>query len=121
MIVRCDQLRAIGILDKKSHCCPDCHGPAGCVGDDLPGGHQYIHCCARIEHLTAEDVALILIKILRWEALMRTPAYVKNLRNFLTTRKERLKNAQGWRQRDLQCTIKRVEQLLTDVGAPLDE
>lgn len=123
MIVRCDHLRLIRLL--ACECCPDCHVPAGCMGEHLPGGHQVIYCCARIHPLTAEEIDVILAHIPEWEARMRSPRYAQSLRGFLTEYQKKLKEAkeQGRRQQticELQCNIKRFEQLLADVGASLD-
>jgi Transposase len=122
MIVRCDHLRLIGIL--KYACCPNCHGPAGCVGEQLPAGHQVIYCCARTSPLTVEERALVLAHIPKWEARMATPKYARLLGGILMEYQEKLKDAQAQGQqrkiRQLQCTIKRFEQLLTNVGAPFD-
>src|SRR5437879_2094788 len=95
MIVRCDHLRAVGIL--KHACCPDCHGPAGCVGGPLPDGHGVVYCCARVEPLTAEEVSVVLAQIPGWEARMVTPKYVQRLRGFLTEYQDRLKGAAATR------------------------
>lgn len=119
MIIRCDHLRLVGIL--KHACCPDCHGPAGCVGEYLPGGHQIIYCCARIDPLTAEERAVVLAHLPRWEAIIATPRYAQLLQGLLIQYQEKLKEAQvQGLQRNIQqfqCTINRFEQLLTDAGA----
>ena|SRR5579884_441732 len=117
MIVRCDHLRLIGIL--SGECCPDCHGSAGCVGEHLPGGHQIIYCCARIDPLTAEEAGVILAHIPEWEKRMSSARYTQSLRSFLTEYQEKLNEAkeQGWSQQTIrkhQCAIKRFEQLLYD-------
>ncbi|GER86315.1 hypothetical protein KDW_04770 [Dictyobacter vulcani] len=65
MIIQCHHLRELAII--QADCCFHCHVLAGCVGHDLPDGHQAVFCCARIDDFTAEEVQAILAKIPEWQ------------------------------------------------------
>lgn len=97
MIIRCIHLREIDLI--KHPCCIHCHGPAGCVGQDLPGGHQAIYCCARTEPFTSEEIEAILANVPRWEARISNPKYHRKLR--LEHQK-----ARSW--------LRRIEDLMAD-------
>lgn len=84
MVVRCDQLRLIGLL--QNACYFDCHSAAGCVGEQFPGGHTVIYCCTRIDSLTSEEISIVLAHIPMWQAHMLKPMYVQRLYVLLTNR-----------------------------------
>lgn len=90
MIIRCGHLHEIGIL--KHPCCFHCHGPAGCVKELLPGGHQAIYCCARTTPLLPEEIEAILANIPRWEALQVNPKYHAKLRQEYKKAQTRLRS-----------------------------
>ena len=78
MIIRCSHLHEVGVLEHP--CCFHCHGPAGCVVEMLPGGHQAIYCCARTTPLTSDEIETLLANVPRWEALLGNPKYHARLR-----------------------------------------
>jgi hypothetical protein len=67
-LIRCEQLRELGLIDERVRCCPRCHTDAGLVGYDLPNGYRAAYCCARIEPLLAHEVEAITARIPEWEA-----------------------------------------------------
>ncbi|GCE27643.1 hypothetical protein KDA_31270 [Dictyobacter alpinus] len=66
MIIQCHHLRELAII--QDNCCFHCHVLAGCVGHDLPDGHQAVFCCAYRANFTTEEVEAILAKIPEWQA-----------------------------------------------------
>lgn len=68
-LIRCEQLRELGLIDERVPCCPRCHTDAGLVGYDLPNGYRAAYCCARIEPLRTHEVAAITARIPVWAAL----------------------------------------------------
>ena len=104
MIIRCIHLREIGLI--KHACCSHCHGPAGCVGQTLPNGHQAIYYCARTESFTSEEIEAILANIPRWESMLSNPRYHKKLR--LEHQK-----ARSW--------LRRIEDLMADANIESDD
>lgn len=67
-LIRCGQLRELGLIDARARCCPRCHTDAGLVRYDLANGYQAAYCCARIAPLLPREVEAITAKIPEWEA-----------------------------------------------------
>ena len=67
-LIRCEQLREIGIIQDRYRCCPRCHTDAGLVGYDIRDRYRAAYCCARMEPLTPSETEAIAARIPEWEA-----------------------------------------------------
>jgi len=67
-LIRCAQLRELGIIKDRQRCCPRCHTDAGVMGYGIREGYWAAYCCARTAPLAWSEIEAIVAKIPEWEA-----------------------------------------------------